>query len=60
MQYLYTLDELLTIETNGYACHECGRTWLDLAGPSLAYPVTDGIDPACSHPSIGRAMVAAP
>jgi hypothetical protein len=59
MRYLYTLDELLALASNGYSCAECGRTWLDAAGPGFAFPVTDGIDPACKHPKLTRAMVAA-
>lgn len=57
MQYLYTLDELLAADTNGWSCHDCGRTWLDIRGPSVAVPITEG-DDDCPHTKLGRAMVA--
>lgn len=58
-RFLYTLDELLALQTNGWSCADCGRTWGDLVGPSLAVVVTEGADPACRHPKLNRAYLAA-
>lgn len=56
MKTLYTLDELLAMQTNGWSCAECGRIWLDAVGPSLSRPGVQG-DSDCAHPSIRRALV---
>lgn len=60
MKHIRTLDELLTLHTNGYSCPECGRLYLDIAGPSLAVPVYAGIDTECTHPQLIRALIQPP
>lgn len=56
MKYLYTLDELLTITTNGWSCPDCGKAWLD-ASPGLAVPFVPSADQSCRHPKLNRAMI---
>lgn len=60
MKFLYTLDDLLAIRTNGWSCPECGAAWLDLDSPSMAVPVTAGADPNCRHPRLSRARLSRP
>lgn len=56
MRALYTLDELLSIRTNGWSCPNCGKAWVD-TGAGYSVPVTDGHDPECRHPELHRATV---
>lgn len=55
MTYLYTLDELLTMTTNGWSCPDCGRAWVaTIAG--LYAPVMEGAE-TCRHPKLIRASL---
>ncbi len=59
MNYLYTLDELLTMAarpTNGYACHQCGRLWHTTL-PGLSVPIIEPTDPDCRHPKLHPAYI---
>lgn len=54
MKILYSLDELLAIRTNGWAC-ECGRTWLDV-GQGVSALVAEG-DRDHRHRKLKRAVI---
>jgi hypothetical protein len=56
LRFLYTLDELLAIDTNAWSCHECGKTYADVTD-GLAVVVVESSDPECLHPVLNRAVV---
>jgi hypothetical protein len=56
MRYLYTLDELLAITTNGWSCPACGKAWLDTV-PGVAFPYVPSADQSCRHPLLKRATI---
>lgn len=58
-RFLYTLDELLTMRTNGWACPRCGLALLDVieGDDRLAMPAVPSSDPSCRHPSLGRGQI---
>lgn len=60
MKFLFTLDDLLAMRTNGWSCPECGTAWLDLDSPSMAVPVVAGYDDNCRHPKLVRTMISNP
>lgn len=56
MRFLYSLDELLTLQTNGWSCFDCGRAWADVL-PGSAFLIAEGSDPTCKHPKLHRARL---
>lgn len=58
MKQVYTLEDLLVRNTNGYTCNDCGQLWLDhLGSPSLAFTLTKGFDGSCRHPMQYRTRI---
>lgn len=57
MKYLYMLDELLMLQSNGWSCADCGKAWITRV-PGLHIPLADTPgDPDCRHPKLLRALV---
>ena len=54
--YLYSLDELLAMRSNAWACDNCGRAWADTPIPGLSAPITDGLG-ECNHQTLRRALL---
>lgn len=55
MRQIYTMDELLSIQSNAFRCVRCNKFWLD--NQPYGFTPTKDADPNCPHPKLIRTMV---
>lgn len=56
MRQIYTLHELVSMQSNAFRCVKCNKFWLD--GQVFGFYASPGDGrPDCSHPKLVRTMV---
>ena len=55
MKVLYSLRDLLALQSNAFRCVECNKFWLD--NQPFGIQADDKADPNCRHPKLVRTMV---